>query len=125
MIKWRLTGEVVGHGVCKLVDEAEEVHGAGSAQLRQLRAAGEGTEAAERSARRRGLRLGLLLSLLLLLLRLRVRVRGKSWRNEFVFQNPFQLSRWLVSGLSLLTRISGEQRRFVRCDGKKVVESGK
>jgi len=107
-----------------LVDEAEEVHRAGSAQLRQLRAAGEGTETAERSARRRGLRLGLLLSLLLLLL-LRLRVRGEGWQNEFVFQNPFQLSRWLVSGLSLLTRISGEPRRFVRCDGKKVVESGK
>lgn len=124
MIKWRLTGEVVGHCVCELVDEAEEVHRAGSAQLRQLRAAGEGTEAAERSARRRGLLLGLLLSLLLLL-RLRLRVRGEGWQNEFVFQNPFQLSRWLLSGLSLLTRISGEPRRFVRCDGKKVVESGK
>ena len=102
-----------------MVDEAEEVHRAGSAQLRQLRAAGEGTEAAERSARRRGLRLGLLLSLLLLL---RLRVRGKSWQNELVFQNPFQLYEVIIS---LLTRISGEPRRFVRCDGKKVVESGK
>ena len=100
----RLTGEVGFHRVAELLEEAEEVHRAGPSEVGQRGAPREGTQPAELGARAGLTFVRLPVRLLLILLRLRV------W--EKCRRGPF-LERQCVR---VLTRISGEQRRFLGSD---------